>query len=91
MTDGLTLRYKSRNIIVEKCSDLIAVRARAGMAAAMQSHIQAIAPAAPAGQRPMIGSFEIVSLPRLTARVEARPRLAARPVFRLRQRAMFFG
>ncbi len=60
MADSVALRYRNQNVVFEKSTKFIAVRARAGMAAAMQADIDTIAVTGGAASRPVIGAFEVV-------------------------------
>ena len=62
MADSITLRYQNREVIFEKSTKFVAVRARAGMALRMQAEIDRIAVANGSGHRQTIGAFEVVEL-----------------------------
>lgn len=62
MAGSITLRYQNRDVIFEKSTRLIAARARAGMAAAMQKDINRIALTSGSGDRQTVGAFEVVEL-----------------------------
>jgi hypothetical protein len=85
VADTVTLRYQGRrDVIFEKSGTLIAVRARAGMAAAMQADVDSLAVAKGASGRQTVGAFEVAEL-RLSATgleqdldwLRARPSVAA--------------
>ncbi|MDH3663717.1 MAG: hypothetical protein OEU92_27510 [Alphaproteobacteria bacterium] len=84
MADAVALSYRNRKVVFEKCAELVAVRARAGMAAAMQADVDSIASASRSARRLTIGAFEVVELRPSTAgleqdldRLRARPSVAA--------------
>lgn len=60
MADSIALRYRNRDVVFEKSRTLIAARARAGMGAAMQTDIDAIA--LPAARPLTIGAFDLIEL-----------------------------
>ncbi len=62
VADTIALRYRNRKVVFEKSMKLIAVRARAGMAAAMQADIDGIAAIARSAPRQTVGAFELVEL-----------------------------
>jgi hypothetical protein len=62
MADSIRLRYQNRDVVFDKSTELVAVRARAGMAAAMQADIDRIAKTNGPSRRRTIGAFEVVEL-----------------------------
>lgn len=62
MADNIALRYRNRDIVFEKSRSLIAVRARAGMAAAMHADVNTIARAKGPTPHQTIGAFEVFDL-----------------------------
>ena len=84
VTDSIALRYRNRNVVFEKSTKLIAVRARAGMAAAMQADVDSIAATNGSAPHQTVGAFEVVELRSLPGGIEqnldwlrARPSVAA--------------
>lgn len=84
MADTVALCYRNRDVVFEKSTKLIAVRARAGMAAAMQTDVDSIAIGRGSAGRLTIGAFEVVELQPSAAGLEqnldwlrARPSVAA--------------
>ena len=82
MADTVSLRYQNRDVIFEKSPALIAVRARAGMAAAMKADIDGIAGSS--ARRQPVGAFDVIELRPSAAGLErnldwlrARPSVAA--------------
>ncbi|MEM7045459.1 MAG: hypothetical protein AAF543_21835 [Pseudomonadota bacterium] len=62
MADFIELRYLNQDVIFEKSGKLIALRARAGMAVAMQADVDTIiAPGRSLGDQ-VIGAFEVIEL-----------------------------
>ena len=94
MADSLALRYQKRDVIFEKSRKLVAVRARAGMAAAMHADIDRIAKSPGPAHRRTIGAFEVVELRSSAAGIDhdldwlrSRPSVAAAShVFMIRGR-----
>ncbi|MEZ5931492.1 MAG: hypothetical protein R3F54_06000 [Alphaproteobacteria bacterium] len=92
MPATIALRYQNRDVTFEKSDNLIAVRARAGMAAALKADIDGIAVTGGSGRPVTIGAFEVVELRPSAAGLEqdldwlrARPSVAAAShVFMLR-------
>ena len=70
VTDTIALRYRNRNVVFEKSTKLIAVRARAGMAAAMQADVDSIAATNGSAPRQTVGAFEVVELRSLSVDIE---------------------
>ncbi|MGI9501355.1 MAG: hypothetical protein ACR2P3_15065 [Geminicoccaceae bacterium] len=95
MGDTVALRYQNQDVVFEKSTTLVAVRARAGMAMAMQADVDTIALADGSKRRQAIGSFEVVELRPSAAGFEqdldwlrARPAVAAAThVFRIQGKA----
>ena len=80
MADTVALRYRGRDVVFEKSTKLIAVRARAGMAAAMQAEVDSIAVVNRSTGRRRVGAFEVVELrPSATGHEQDLDRLRARP------------
>lgn len=84
MANTVALRYRNQNVVFEKSIKLIAVRARAGMTAAMQADVDSIALTNGKGRRQAVGAFEVVELGPLPGGIEqnldwlrARPSVAA--------------
>lgn len=84
MADIVALRYRNQDVVFEKSATLVAVRARAGMAAAMQADVDNIAVTNGSASRQVIGGFEVVELRSLPDDLEqnldwlrARPSVAA--------------
>ncbi|MEM9625631.1 MAG: hypothetical protein AAGA21_05305 [Pseudomonadota bacterium] len=84
MADIVALRYRNHDVVFEKSATLIAVRARAGMAAALEADVDSIAVTNGSASRQTIGAFEVVELRTLPDDLErnldwlrARPSVAA--------------
>ena len=84
MADTVALRYRNQDVVFEKSATLIAVRARAGMAAALEADVDSIAVPNGSASRQTIGAFEVVELRTLPGDLEqnldwlrARPSVAA--------------
>ena len=84
MADTIALRYRNRSVVFEKSATLIAVRARAGMATAMQADVDSIAATNGPAPRRTVGAFEVVELRSTPGGIEqnldwlrARPSVAA--------------
>lgn len=95
MADIVLLRYRSRDIVFEKSSKLVAVRARAGMAAVMQADVDSVAVANGAKPIQAVGAFDVIELRPSASGLEqdldwlrARPSVAlATHVFRIQGQA----
>lgn len=84
MADSVALYYRNRQVVFKKSTKFVAVRARAGMAAAMQADVDSIALTKGVGRREVVGAFEVVELGPLPGGIEqtldwlrARPSVAA--------------
>ena len=62
MADTVTLRYQGRDVVFEKSGTLVAVRARAGMAASMQADVASLAVVKGSARRQTVGAFEVIEL-----------------------------
>ncbi len=62
MADSIRLRYQNRDVVFEKSVKLVAVRARAGMEAAMHADVDRIAVTIGSGHRQTVGAFEVIEL-----------------------------
>ncbi len=62
MADTVTLRYRSQDVVFEKSATLVAVRARAGMAADLEADVGSITVTSGSASRQTIGAFEVVEL-----------------------------
>ena len=60
MADTVALRYRNRDVVFVKSETLIAIRARAGMADAMQADIGRVTNGA--APRQIVGAFEVAEL-----------------------------
>lgn len=91
MADIVSLRIRNRQVVFEKSPTLIAVRARAGMAQAMQVDVDRLALLDGARESGTVGAFDVVELRPSEAGLEqdldwlrARPAVAAAThVFRI--------
>ena len=70
MADSFVLRYQNQDVVFEKSGILIAVRARAGMADAMQADVDRIAASNATPHQQAIGAFDVVELRSSTAGLE---------------------
>lgn len=84
MANSVALRYRNKDVVFEKSATLIAVRARAGMAAALNADVDSIAVTGGAASRQVVGAFEVVELRSVSGDLEqhldwlrARPSVAA--------------
>lgn len=62
MADTVALRYRNRDVVFVKSETLIAIRARAGMADAMQADIDRVVIVEGATPRQTVGAFEVAEL-----------------------------
>lgn len=91
MADTVALRYRSQDVVFEKSAKLVAVRARAGMAVALEADVGTIAVDDVSTRRQTVGAFEVIELRPSATGIEqdldwlrARPAVAAAThVFRI--------
>lgn len=84
MADIVALHYRDQDVVFEKSKNLVAIRARAGMAGTMQADVDGVAVANGMERRQTFGAFEVVELRSTGADLEqdldwlrARPSVAA--------------
>lgn len=62
MTDTVALRYRDQDVVFEKSATLIAIRARAGMVAALEADIDPMTAGKASTRRRVVGAFEVIEL-----------------------------